>query len=440
MRETKSSAMKMPLLVLLCLSGCSHKLPPVSQAMAIPDRDSPEARKRAIEKLAETENPEAVVRLLSTARFDKDKSVRESAIQAILEIKKPYALRPLVAALGDRQPYIQGVAAKALGNLPDPAAVPGLIPLLSTPTSDEEMDAILNRRRTPHGTVTFELTIDPDLQTREWDDSDLHADMRFNPHDCAVTSLESICAIDSSPLISALQQTKGDARGDIVDVLCDYGDKRAIPALRKLINVSSTDEAVRNQARVAIMFLEEDEAAVIETLNSQDKEDEALHHPMSRALMMASIDKKPWITQNVIPSVKQKIEEAEKTGNFMAALVWKPIVWSLEGKDNNQQTPTAKPATPDAASDPADTATPAADAPSEGTIKLLKAEWIRSYNFSNDLLIGPTNLPSQILIPEGRRGLMIRMEILVPKISLNETPYSFSASDAVIFSGVSAAC
>ena len=77
-----------------------REIPKVGQGMALPHTEPPESRKRAVEKLAQTESPEGVVRLISTARFDRSDSVREAAIQAILGITKPCALRPLLAAGG----------------------------------------------------------------------------------------------------------------------------------------------------------------------------------------------------------------------------------------------------------------------------------------------------------------------------------------------------
>ena len=42
-------------------------------------------------------------------------------------------------------------------------------------------------------------------------------------------------------------------------------------------------------------------------------------------------------TDKVLPSIRQKIEEAEKQGNFTAEMAWSMVLWQVEGKDKKDK-------------------------------------------------------------------------------------------------------
>ena len=122
-------------LALLATAGC-ELFQPVTAAQAVrlmEDRSSADARREGIADLSSQFDyarvPPYTTRYQQIARTDEDFTVKAMAIRA-LNISRDRSATPIfVAALDDDHVAIRLEGAKALANLPDPAAVPGLLRL-----------------------------------------------------------------------------------------------------------------------------------------------------------------------------------------------------------------------------------------------------------------------------------------------------------------------
>ncbi len=70
-------------------------------------------------------------RYAQIARYDADYTVRAMAVRALNISRDPSAIPIFINALTDPAPLVRLEAAKALSNLPDPAAAPGLLALVA---------------------------------------------------------------------------------------------------------------------------------------------------------------------------------------------------------------------------------------------------------------------------------------------------------------------
>lgn len=78
-------------------------------------------------KLKEKGKVKSLIKLL---RYKKNDKVRYLATWALMELKDPRAVEPLIAAMKDRDKDVRFGAAEALGNIKDPRAVEPLIAAL----------------------------------------------------------------------------------------------------------------------------------------------------------------------------------------------------------------------------------------------------------------------------------------------------------------------
>ena len=127
-------ALVLILLVPLLLAGGCSLVEPVSQADAVKlmdDANSADARREGIADLATNypagRRPPVTRHYRELALHDPDYTVRAMAIRA-LNISRDATATPIfIAALDDEAEPIRLEGAKALVNVPDPAAVPGLL-------------------------------------------------------------------------------------------------------------------------------------------------------------------------------------------------------------------------------------------------------------------------------------------------------------------------
>lgn len=103
---------------------------PSASAAALEDTKSADRRRDAILALVDRrfgKAPPYTTRYAQMARFDNDPSVRAAAIRALNRSRDGSATGVFVGALTDESPAVRLEAAKALSNLPDPAASPALL-------------------------------------------------------------------------------------------------------------------------------------------------------------------------------------------------------------------------------------------------------------------------------------------------------------------------
>jgi len=104
------------------------------------------------------------IEVLVEALKDENSSVRESAAEALGELKDPRAVEPLIEALKDKEPAVQGSAAKALGKLKDPRAVEPLIEALK----DKEPEVPPNADYALREITGQDFGIDPENWQKWW--------------------------------------------------------------------------------------------------------------------------------------------------------------------------------------------------------------------------------------------------------------------------------
>jgi HEAT repeat protein len=108
-------------------------------------------RREAAHALGETHSVKAVPPLVSALQGDKEAGVRGAAAFALGRIKDQGATFPLIGALGGRSSdrkrssrsekneYVSRAAARALGEIRNPSAVPALVELLNDPKASDDL-------------------------------------------------------------------------------------------------------------------------------------------------------------------------------------------------------------------------------------------------------------------------------------------------------------
>src|SRR4051812_23588210 len=131
-------------LVLLPLAtGCSYVRKtsdffagrnPAYWARQMEDTASPDNRSKGINQLVENnfaKRPPYTTRYRQIATSDPDPLVRAVAVRALNRARDAGATDVYVTALNDSSELVRLEGAKALANLPDPSAVPGLLKLVN---------------------------------------------------------------------------------------------------------------------------------------------------------------------------------------------------------------------------------------------------------------------------------------------------------------------
>jgi hypothetical protein len=137
--------------LLLLGSGCqqirriSDKLAgktPALYARQMEDPRSPDNRWRGMTKLLENDfarRPPYTTRYRQIAQADPDPLVRAVAVRALNRSRDGGATGVYVKALSDSNERVRLEGAKALNNLPDPAAIPGLLALVNRPEESRDV-------------------------------------------------------------------------------------------------------------------------------------------------------------------------------------------------------------------------------------------------------------------------------------------------------------
>ena len=167
-------------------------------------------RRVSVITLLEMRDATAVPALLNTFKADTDPHVRDVAAQALGDIADPAAVPGLIDVLNDRNLHIEDRAARILGEIADPAAVPALIDALRAS--------------------------DARLRTSAAEALGMIADRRAVP-----------------PLIKALGDTDVTVRASAAFALADIGDATQAEHLLPLLNDS--DLAVRRRAARGLAML-----------------------------------------------------------------------------------------------------------------------------------------------------------------------------------------
>jgi beta-lactamase regulating signal transducer with metallopeptidase domain len=178
------------------------------------------------------------VAALTAALKDSDKEVRETAMQALVQIKDPSVFDPLVQSLKDSSPDVREHAAFGLGQLRDKRAVQPLVATLKDENADvrEQVVFALGQLRDPAAVDGLAIAV-----------RDANADVREK----AVFALGQIRdrrAVE--PLISALKDANADVREQAAFGLGQLRDRAAVDAL--VIAVKDTAPDVREQVVFAL--------------------------------------------------------------------------------------------------------------------------------------------------------------------------------------------
>ena len=228
-----------------------------------------------------------MVAALTAALKDTDKEVRETALQALVQMRDPGIFEPLVQALADAAPDVREQAASGLGQLRDRRAVEPLTNALKDQHADVREQAafalgqLRDRSAIPGLTAALK---DTDEDVREQavfalgqmrDPASVDAlimatrDAKANVREQAVFALGQIRdrrAVE--PLISGLKDAEADVREQSAFALGQIRDRAAVEALVIALKDSVAD--VREQAAFALGQLRD--ARAIDGLTSALKD------------------------------------------------------------------------------------------------------------------------------------------------------------------------
>jgi beta-lactamase regulating signal transducer with metallopeptidase domain len=179
-----------------------------------------------------------MIAALTAALKDTDKEVRETAMEALVQLRDPSIFEPLVQALKDSSAEVRERAAHALGEMRDKRAVQPLIASLKDEAPDvrEQVVFALGQLRDASAVEGLALAV-----------RDSNADVREQ----AVFALGQIRdrrAVE--PLISALKDAVADVREQAAFGLGQIRDKVAVDAL--VVAVKDVDKDVREQVVFAL--------------------------------------------------------------------------------------------------------------------------------------------------------------------------------------------
>jgi hypothetical protein len=155
-RETPRFAMRNPLhllmIAVLVLSGGCTQIRHFGETLGgknalwaakkMEDPDFPDERREGINFLVDHsygKQPPYTTRYKQIAQNDPDFTVRAAAIRALNRARDKTATPVFIKALNDSKALVRLEAAKALSNIPDPAAMEPLRKLVSDPTGDRDV-------------------------------------------------------------------------------------------------------------------------------------------------------------------------------------------------------------------------------------------------------------------------------------------------------------
>ena len=179
-----------------------------------------------------------MVAALTAALKDTDKEVRETALQALVQLRDPGIFEPLVQALADPAPDVREGAASGLGQLRDRRAVEPLTKALTDENADVREQAafalgeLRDRSAVPGLTAALK---DPDEDVRE--------QAVF-----ALGQMRDPASVEG--LIAATRDAKADVRQQAVFALGQLRDPRAVEPL--ISGLKDADAEVREQSAFAL--------------------------------------------------------------------------------------------------------------------------------------------------------------------------------------------
>lgn len=189
------------------------------------------------EKQARVTDPKIIAALM-TALKDSDTEVRETAMQALVQLRAPNMFEPLVDALKDASADIRERAAFGLGQLDDKRAIAPLTAALKDSSASVREQAVfaLGQLRDPAVTDALVIALkDESPSVRE--------QAAF-----ALGQIGNKAAVDA--LMAALRDASANVRQQAVFALGQLGDARALDALTAALKDADAD--VRQQAAFAI--------------------------------------------------------------------------------------------------------------------------------------------------------------------------------------------
>jgi HEAT repeat protein len=115
---------------------------PLRSALRMEASDLPDERRQGINMLADRDfgrRPPYTDRYLQIAQLDPNHLVRATAIRALNRSRDDRATAVFIKAMEDVNPLVRQEAAKALANIPDPAAVPALLRSVNNPQESRDV-------------------------------------------------------------------------------------------------------------------------------------------------------------------------------------------------------------------------------------------------------------------------------------------------------------
>jgi hypothetical protein len=127
---------------LTLLAGSLAGAQPAPSLDALAATLKPTARRQAVQRLAEVNDPRAVELLLGVLARDRDVDVRREAAGSLSRNRDPRAYEALIATLRDPTRQLRSAAAQALASRGDARAVPSLVTALGDGDADVRSSAV----------------------------------------------------------------------------------------------------------------------------------------------------------------------------------------------------------------------------------------------------------------------------------------------------------
>lgn len=208
--------------------------------LALCKHDKPQMRKVGVEALSlgRFKTSDVLATLIDALR-DVDAAVRETAVNALGELRDPKSVLPLIEILHGSEQVLKAAATRALGAIGDARAVEAL--KAAYEKGDVRADTVL-KALGQIGTGEAVPTIISALQ---------HRDSRVQH--AAEGALGQLGATAIEPLINALAHSEAKVRVKVAQALGILGDPRAVEPLIQLFTDSDRD--VQAEAATAVGFI-----------------------------------------------------------------------------------------------------------------------------------------------------------------------------------------